>query len=598
MVALGLALAGLTMLIMAFFAKPVHFNLHQVWGSKRIALAFLGMLFLLAFVIVLNPPFLKRLLKSSFLLKAKRLVEAIKVPFLWLFEPRQEKKELRRRASVWYAVAGATIAIIISLWYFTSGKMTVWVPYSNYFDLQADGFLAGKLSLLEKPPAALLALENPYTSKKRATISYIWDASLFKGSYYLYWGPVPALMAAVVKLFHPAWIIEDQYLIFFSISGLAIVLAALFYWLQTRYLPKIPGWVVLGLTLLGVLNTPVFWLVNRPDVYEAAIAVGQFFLILGFYTAIRGLASEKHRLLLLVLAGFFWGAAIGSRVELGLGIAWMVLLVCLFLILKSRKRARFMIGSILAVILPMVIWGAGLAWFNYARFGNILETGHRYQLTRTGVPSDIQGLFSASFILPNLYSLLARPFEYSHAFPFFHTPSINYAMWPSLFFPHNPNYYYVSQTIAGIFVAIPAIWFLLIPLIIIPTRAFRDWLKDSPRTSPPLKDQPLPIWMAWMAFGTVLLNLTVLATFLTTSMRYEADLLPLLTILLALTLGWLSTYLHTYPRIWRIILFILVISILISIMISLLTNFQNTDYLFKNHNPQLYKAISHFFGRK
>ena len=120
--------------------------------------------------------------------------------------------------------------------------MTVWVPYSNYFDLQADGFLAGKLSLLEKPPAALLALENRYTSKKHATISYIWDASLLKGSYYLYWGPVPALMAAVVKLFHPAWIIEDQYLIFFSISGLAIVLAALFYWLQTRYLPKIPGW--------------------------------------------------------------------------------------------------------------------------------------------------------------------------------------------------------------------------------------------------------------------------------------------------------------------------------------------------------------------
>ena len=71
MVALGLALAGLTMLIMAFFAKPVHFNLHQVWGSKQIALAFLGMLFLLAFVIVLNPPFLKRLLRVLLFIKSQ-----------------------------------------------------------------------------------------------------------------------------------------------------------------------------------------------------------------------------------------------------------------------------------------------------------------------------------------------------------------------------------------------------------------------------------------------------------------------------------------------------------------------------------------------
>ena len=400
--------------------------------------------------------------------------------FHWLFKPRQEEKAPRRRALLWYAVAGVAVAIVISLWYFTSGKMTVWVPYSNYFDLQADGFLAGKLYLGEKPPAALVGLADPYQLQNRANVGYyLWDASLYEGRYYLYWGPVPALMAATVKLFHPAWVVEDQYLIFFSIAGLAAVLAAMFYWLYKRHFQKIPGWLVLGLTLLGVLNTPVFWLVNRPDVYEAAIAIGQFFLILGFYIALRGMESQKHQVLLLALAGFFWGAAIGSRVELGLGIAWIGPPGLPFPDPQIRKKARIIIAAMLALILPLVIWGAGLAWFNYARFGNILETGHRYQLTRAGVPPDFQGIFSASFILPNIYNLFARPFDvYIHYFPFLYTPIINSSMWPRLFYPHDPNYYF-SPPITGIFIAIPPIWFLLIPVIFFPARIFRNWLKKS-----------------------------------------------------------------------------------------------------------------------
>ena len=81
-------------------------------------------------------------------------------------------------------------------------------------------------------------------------------------------------------------------------------------------------------------------------------------------------------------------------------------------------------------------------------------------------------------------------------------------------------------------------------------------------------------------------------------MRYEADLLPLLTILLALTLGWMSTHIQVYPHIWRTLLFLVGFSILLAILASLLVSFQNTDYLFKGHNPQLYQAIANFFDRK
>ena len=89
-------------------------------------------------------------------------------------------------------MGGSAIAILISLWYITAGMLTHWSPYSRYYDRQADAFLAGQLSLLEAPPAALATLPNVYDVRQRSGIDYIWDASYYNGKYYLYWGPVPA----------------------------------------------------------------------------------------------------------------------------------------------------------------------------------------------------------------------------------------------------------------------------------------------------------------------------------------------------------------------------------------------------------------------
>jgi hypothetical protein len=596
---LGLIFIGTTLLIVAFFAYQLHIDHNQVMGPNRIALAFLGAFFLFVYAGLLLSRPLHRLLKSPRYQKINRLIHWIKFPFVWLFEEFQVKTEPRRRSKAWVAIAGAGLAIFISLWYLTSGRMVVWTPYSAYFNRQANAFLAGQLSLLEKPPAALLALADPYQFQNRTGVGdYIWDSSLYKGKYYLYWGPVPALMAASVKLFHPAWVIEDQYLIFFSIAGLAIVLAALLYWLQKNYFPHIPDWAVMGLTLLSVLNTPVFWLINRPAVYETSIAVGQFFLILGLYTGIRGMHCEKYRVLLMAFTGLFWAAAIGSRVDLGFGIAWMIFLICLFLLIKSGKW-RASKGALIALILPLILWGACLAWYNYARFGNILETGHRYQLTGGALPADYRNIVSASYILPNLYNLLARPMEVHWGeFPFFFTPYIRNDMWPKLLlYPRNPNYFY-NEPITGIFVSIPTIWFLLFPLIFIPLRFLWNWLKERPATSLSIRDRPLSNWLSWMGIGAVILNLGILSIFIFSTMRYEADLTPLLTILIALSLGWESIIFHSRPRFWRMLLFVVGISMLFSIIIGLLTNFQNGDWIFKNNNPHLYQVIAHLLTGK
>jgi hypothetical protein len=595
--AAGLILLGMVMLVVAVFAYQLQIDHNQAWGPERKYMAILGALLLLVIAALHFPTFLHRFFSSAPFQKFYRLIQWMGTPFTWLFiKITPERNEPHKRGIIWYAAAGAAIAFFISLWYITSGRMVVFTPYSAYFDRQANAFLAGQLSLLEKPPAALLALANPYQYQNRVGVgNYIWDATLYKGKYYLYWGPMPALWATLGKLIHPAWVVEDQYLILFSIAAMAIGLAAIFYWLQKEYFPNIPGWMVLALTLLGVLNTPVFWLVNRPDVYEASIASGQCFTILGLYAAMRGLQSQKHRVLLLALAGFSWGAAIGSRLDLGVGIAWMVLLICIFLLLKTRNwPARA--GAFAAMTLPLLLWGAGLAWFNYARFGNVLETGFRFQLTGGALPADTRNLTSASYILPNIYNLLARPMEvHWREFPFLFTPLIRNEMWPKLiFYPRNSNYFY-NEPIAGAFISIPTIWFLLIPLLVIPSRFIWNWLNERPLVPSPILDQPLSTWVGGMVLGAFFCNLGVLTIYIASTMRYEANLTPLLTVLVGLGLGWASIRLHNRPRLWRTVLLFVGISILISILIGLLANFQNGDWIFKNNNPELFQAIENLF---
>ena len=571
----GLFLLGTLMLVVAIFAYQFHLDHNRAWGPERIYLAILGALFLLVFAALRSPNFINRFFGSAPFALLNRLYQRMRLPFTWLFKITPARTERRERGIIWYGVAGAGIAILISLWYITSGRMVTFTPYSAYFDRQANAFLAGQLSLLEKPPAALLALADPYQVQNRAGIrDYIWDATLYKGKYYLYWGPVPALLATLVKLFHPAWVVEDQYLLLFSIAGMAIGLATLLYWLQKEFFPKIPGWMVLGLTLLGVLNTPVFWLVNRPDVYETAIAAGQCFTILGLYAAARAMQTEKHRVPLLALAGFSWGAAIGSRLDLGVGIAWMVFLICLFLFFKTRNW-RVHAGALAALIVPLLVWGAGLAWYNQARFGNILETGFRFQLTGGALPADSRHVTSVSYILPNIYNLLARPMEvHWREFPFFFTPFIRSEMWPKyLFYPHDPYYFY-NEPIAGVFVSIPVIWLLLIPLLVIPSSLVWNWLHERALTSTPIRYQPPSTWVGAMVLGAFLCNLGVLTMYIASTMRYEANLAPLLTVLVGLGVGWASTKLANRPRLWRLVLFFVGISVLISIVIGLLTNFQ------------------------
>src|SRR6185369_421754 len=161
------------------------------------------------------------------------------------------------------------LVILYYLWCVTLGLWTDFPPSTNYYDLQAAAFRHGQLALEVQPDPALLALQDPYEPADRENVPVLWDATLFEGKYYLYWGPVPALMLAGVKLFYTREI-GDNLLTFAFLSGTFIFLTLIILDLWKAYFPAAPRFILLASIALAGLINPLPFVLIEARIYEAA----------------------------------------------------------------------------------------------------------------------------------------------------------------------------------------------------------------------------------------------------------------------------------------------------------------------------------------
>ncbi len=93
-----------------------------------------------------------------------------------------------------FYLAAATLSgfiIIVYIWFVSTGLWISWPNETSYYDLLATAFSHGQLAVDLQPDPALLTMENVYEPGNREGIPVLWDASLYNGKYYLYWGPLP-----------------------------------------------------------------------------------------------------------------------------------------------------------------------------------------------------------------------------------------------------------------------------------------------------------------------------------------------------------------------------------------------------------------------
>jgi hypothetical protein len=409
------------------------------------------------------------------------------------------------RRRVWMERTSTLAAMVAVLWFyhwsvdlqggFERGR-------TDTYGLLVRGYLKGQLHLDAAPDPRLKTLADPYDPGQNAPFR-LPDASYFNGRYYLYFGSVPALV-----LMAPYALVTGRELptgaatfVFAAVGFLAA--CALWLGIRARWFPKSGWWIApLGVLTLG-FGTHVLALVRRPGMWEMSISAGFAFTMLALFAAHRALVGRRT-LLALVVSGFCLGLAVGSRPTCLFGAA--LLLPPIWLAWRRPQRGAEWWRCALAGGIGLAVCGAAICAHNYARFGDPLEMGQRYQLSITKVAS--MRLYDLAYVAHNLRVYFFNRPDWTWEFPFVSANVAN---------SNTPPGYYCTEEIVGIALSLPMLWLAWLA----PFAARRQMRGEA-------AGLPAQLWSLAAALLPVLM---FIAMFCAATERYMADFSPALALL-------------------------------------------------------------------
>jgi len=483
------------------------------------------------------------------------------------------------------------VAVAAYAWIGSVGTWTNWPPTTSDFDLLAQGFVHGQLSLPVRTPPELLDMPDPYIMASRQYLPDLWDVSYYEGHFYLYWGPVPAILLAVLKLATPIHVNDGLLTLFFT-AGLSLmgILCLLAFW--HRWPKPLPWWTILPPAMALSGATPVVWLLSRGAVYEVAIASGQFFLLAGLLVTIPAMWGEPLSARRLAAASIMLALAIGCRLNLApaclgvLALGWAVTLRA------HLVRPIRMIGPTAAAGLPMLSAAGLFAAYNQARFGSWLEFGHRFQLGRWDMYHEYARVFGLQNAIPNLYNYFLNGVHWLSVFPYLKPAWGQYYIW--LTHTYAPEGYH-TEKVTGVLVAIPFLWLAGLALV----RWSRAWAVTS---GGPAR------WAKWgwllSGVGGVQTYLMVVAglliaplvSFVAISMRHEVDFVPTLGLLAATGLWGVWDRLDRRLSAWRLVIGLAFLLAAVTVVIGMLLAMTGFQGNLETYNPDLFHRLTSFFS--
>lgn len=286
----------------------------------------------------------------------------------------------------------------------------------------ATSLLHGRLDLELDPPAALLAMENPYDTyaRQEQAPDALWDVAFYNGRYYVYFGIVPCLLFQLpfewltgVPDLPPAPCM--------AVLAWVYILAAFGTVGQCarRWFPQASFAAVLLCRLGLVLGSPLYFLLLKGAVYEYAILCGAAFVLLALWLWLAAAGTPPaHRKTLLArlgLGSLCMALVAGCRPQMEL-----LAVLCLPIFWHryiAEKRLFTREGRIEAAVfvLPVLVVAAGLAWYNAARFGSPFDFGANYNLTSNDMTA--RG-FHIGRLGPALFTFFLAPPALRAVFPF------------------------------------------------------------------------------------------------------------------------------------------------------------------------------------
>ena len=287
-----------------------------------------------------------------------------------------------------------TIAIVINVFVFIGlgvinpeYKATTSHHY-QYYRL-AEAMLDGHFYLNDTPPASLIMLDNPYDPDMRRTAvnnngeSFKWDTAYRNGRYYVYFGIVPCLMY-YLPLKAMGIELSNKYFIMAVVSIIIIFGYLLLYEINRRWFKNISFLAHLMLSIIFVNSTGIILATRAMDLYHVPIMASMMFLIMTMYFWIKALPQTEKGTLkgkYLTIGSITMALVAGCRPQL---LLMAFISVPLFWDYVFKQRTLFSKTSVrktVGFMLPFVIFGAFMMFYNYARFGSVFDFGQNYNLT-------------------------------------------------------------------------------------------------------------------------------------------------------------------------------------------------------------------------
>jgi hypothetical protein len=373
-------------------------------------------------------------------------------------------------------------------------------PPTRYYQMLADAFADRQLNLTQGPAKELLELSDPYDARANQD-HRLHDAILFQGKYYLYWGPVPALLLLPARLIGLG-LASDRLLCALFTEATIVLIAVALWLIRKQWFPQSGVWPVIAGIFAAGLCSAIPFLFSRPSVYEAAIMAGQCFLIGAVVCVLLALQrdSEIERKWLL-FAGICAALAAGSRLNLGPLVAVLILII-LWELHRRGEALRQLLSDAARLILPLALVVGALGIYNLARFGSSRESGIRYMLASRSarIALGTGKAFQFDYLGQNLKLYLFAPVDWM----------TNAALVAPRrdFQPKGAPRAFRSDIVAGLIVASPVFLLALLPMA------------------------KRPLW----SIAAIIAAMGPALLFFYCSMRYLADITPGLAILSAVAM--------------------------------------------------------------
>lgn len=298
-----------------------------------------------------------------------------------------------------------------------------WPAHGQYNEL-ADALEKGQVFLDRKPPKSLENATNPYDGAIRwncvvteGNEHFDIDYAYFEGRYYSYFGPVPAILFFIpYKLITGTqcrtWDVVTLCTILFCLASFGLI-----YVIGKRYFSNLSYGIYLLMSSFYFWGGAVVYLVYTGNVYSLPIISSLLFGTLGLTMWIAARKDGYLRKRYLLMGSFLIALIIGSRPQLAI-ILFLAFPIFGKEIIEEREffSKKGVINTLL-VIIPFLIIGCSMMWYNYARFHSPFDFGANYNLTSNDMTH--RGFIFDRFSL-GVFCYLLQPLNISPKYPFMH----------------------------------------------------------------------------------------------------------------------------------------------------------------------------------